>query len=182
MVLAPHLRDSGSWTRSLPRRGRSRRGGLLRCDHVVAALGCIAAPEACPTSASRNTQGRLRPWPHLRDRAVRPSYWWWRSPALALSGTGSRAPGYRRRRAGRVPGRDYRAWGRRRPRNGITGRSCCRICTRSWDAAIISCQHACELVRSHGESGATARLLPFTVDGLIWSPPPAPGPVSSRPL
>jgi len=43
-------------------------------------------------------------------------------------------------------------------------------------------QHAYELVRSHGESGATARLLPFTVDGLIWSPPPAPGPVSSRPL
>ena len=35
-------------------------------------------------------------------------------------------------------------------------------------AAIISCQHACELVRSHGESGTTARLLPFTVDGLIW--------------
>jgi len=36
-------------------------------------------------------------------------------------------------------------------------------------AAIISCQHACELVRSHGESGTTARLLPFTVDGLIWA-------------
>ena len=26
-----------------------------------------------------------------------------------------------------------------------------------------------ELVRSHGESGLTARLLPFTVDGLIWA-------------
>ena len=26
-----------------------------------------------------------------------------------------------------------------------------------------------ELVRSHGESGVTARLLPFTVDGLIWA-------------
>jgi hypothetical protein len=25
------------------------------------------------------------------------------------------------------------------------------------------------LVRSHGESGATARLVPFTVDGLIWA-------------
>jgi hypothetical protein len=24
-------------------------------------------------------------------------------------------------------------------------------------------------VRSHGESGLTARLLPFTVDGLIWA-------------
>ena len=35
-------------------------------------------------------------------------------------------------------------------------------------AAIISYQHAYELVRSHGESGVTARLMPFTVDGLIW--------------
>jgi Protein of unknown function (DUF2637) len=35
-------------------------------------------------------------------------------------------------------------------------------------AAVISYQHAYELVRSHGESGMTARLLPFTVDGLIW--------------
>ena len=26
-----------------------------------------------------------------------------------------------------------------------------------------------ELVRSHGESGVTARLVPFTVDGLIWA-------------
>jgi hypothetical protein len=34
-------------------------------------------------------------------------------------------------------------------------------------AAIISYQHAYELVRSHGESGSTARLVPFTVDGLI---------------
>jgi Protein of unknown function (DUF2637) len=36
-------------------------------------------------------------------------------------------------------------------------------------AAIISYQHAYELVRSHGEVGLTARLLPFTVDGLIWA-------------
>jgi hypothetical protein len=36
-------------------------------------------------------------------------------------------------------------------------------------AAVISYQHACELVRSHGESSVTARLLPFTVDGLIWA-------------
>jgi hypothetical protein len=36
-------------------------------------------------------------------------------------------------------------------------------------AAIISYQHAYELVRSHGESGPTARLVPFTVDGLIWA-------------
>ncbi len=36
-------------------------------------------------------------------------------------------------------------------------------------AAIVCYQHAYELVRSHGESGVTARLLPFTVDGLIWA-------------
>jgi Protein of unknown function (DUF2637) len=36
-------------------------------------------------------------------------------------------------------------------------------------AAVISYQHAYELVRAHGESGLTARLLPFTVDGLIWA-------------
>ena len=36
-------------------------------------------------------------------------------------------------------------------------------------AAIISYQHVYELVRSHGESGVTARLMPFTVDGLIWA-------------
>ena len=36
-------------------------------------------------------------------------------------------------------------------------------------AAVISYQHAYELVRAHGESGMTARLLPFTVDGLIWA-------------
>lgn len=32
-------------------------------------------------------------------------------------------------------------------------------------AAIISYQHAYELVSSHGEQGVTTRLLPFTVDG-----------------
>jgi hypothetical protein len=36
-------------------------------------------------------------------------------------------------------------------------------------AAIISYQHAYELVSSQGETGVTARLLPFTVDGLIWA-------------
>jgi hypothetical protein len=36
-------------------------------------------------------------------------------------------------------------------------------------AVVISYQHAFELVRSHGESGVTARLVPFTVDGLIWA-------------
>ena len=32
MALTPHLRDCGSWPRLPPRRGRSRRGGLPRCD------------------------------------------------------------------------------------------------------------------------------------------------------
>jgi Protein of unknown function (DUF2637) len=34
-------------------------------------------------------------------------------------------------------------------------------------AAVISYRHAYELVSTHGEAGVTARLLPFTVDGLI---------------
>jgi uncharacterized protein DUF2637 len=36
-------------------------------------------------------------------------------------------------------------------------------------AAIISYQHAYELISTHGEHGLTARLMPFTVDGLIWA-------------
>ncbi|WP_242900672.1 DUF2637 domain-containing protein [Actinomadura terrae] len=36
-------------------------------------------------------------------------------------------------------------------------------------AAVISYRHAYDLVRSHGETGPTARLVPFTVDGLIWA-------------
>jgi hypothetical protein len=34
-------------------------------------------------------------------------------------------------------------------------------------APVISYRHAYELVSTHGETGLTARLLPFTVDGLI---------------
>jgi len=34
-------------------------------------------------------------------------------------------------------------------------------------AAVISYRHAYELVTTHGETGLTARLLPFTVDGLV---------------
>jgi Protein of unknown function (DUF2637) len=34
-------------------------------------------------------------------------------------------------------------------------------------AAVISYRLAYELVSTHGESGLTARLVPFTVDGLI---------------
>lgn len=36
-------------------------------------------------------------------------------------------------------------------------------------AALISYAHMLDLVHSHGETGATARLVPFTVDGLIWA-------------
>jgi hypothetical protein len=36
-------------------------------------------------------------------------------------------------------------------------------------AAIISHQHAHELVTPHGETGQTARLLTFTIDGLVWA-------------
>jgi hypothetical protein len=36
-------------------------------------------------------------------------------------------------------------------------------------AAIISYQHAYELIHSRGKSGLTAWLLPFTVDGVIWA-------------
>ena len=43
------------------------------------------------------------------------------------------------------------------------------VVTVSVVAAVISYQHAFELVRSHGESGVTARLLPYTADGLIWA-------------
>jgi len=34
-------------------------------------------------------------------------------------------------------------------------------------AAVISYRHAYELISTHGETGAIARLVPFTVDGLI---------------
>ena len=34
-------------------------------------------------------------------------------------------------------------------------------------AAVASYEHAYALVRAHGEAGWTARLIPFTVDGLI---------------
>jgi hypothetical protein len=36
-------------------------------------------------------------------------------------------------------------------------------------AAIVSYEHACALVHAHGEAGWTARLIPLTVDGLIWA-------------
>jgi hypothetical protein len=36
-------------------------------------------------------------------------------------------------------------------------------------AAVASYEHAYDLVRAHGEAGWTARLVPFTVDGLIYA-------------
>jgi hypothetical protein len=36
-------------------------------------------------------------------------------------------------------------------------------------AAVASYQHAYDLVRAHGESGWAARMVPFTVDGLIYA-------------
>jgi len=36
-------------------------------------------------------------------------------------------------------------------------------------AAIVSYEHASALVREHGESGWTGRLIPLTVDGLIYA-------------
>ena len=36
-------------------------------------------------------------------------------------------------------------------------------------AAVVSYEHASDLVRAHGETGWTARLIPLTVDGLIYA-------------
>jgi hypothetical protein len=36
-------------------------------------------------------------------------------------------------------------------------------------AAVASYEHAFDLVRAHGEAGWTARLVPLTVDGLIYA-------------
>ena len=36
-------------------------------------------------------------------------------------------------------------------------------------AAVASYEHAYDLVRSHGEAGWTARLVPLTVDGLVYA-------------
>jgi hypothetical protein len=36
-------------------------------------------------------------------------------------------------------------------------------------AAVVSYEHASALVREHGESGWTGRLIALTVDGLIYA-------------
>ena len=35
-------------------------------------------------------------------------------------------------------------------------------------AAVVSYEHASDLLRAHGETGWTARLIPLTVDGVIY--------------
>jgi hypothetical protein len=55
---------------------------------------------------------------------------------------------------------------------GVTGRliritTALAVAAVAAVAAVISYRHAYELVTTHGETGATARLVPFTVDGLI---------------
>lgn len=35
--------------------------------------------------------------------------------------------------------------------------------------AVVSYEHASALVREHGESGWTGRLIPLTVDGLVYA-------------
>jgi len=36
-------------------------------------------------------------------------------------------------------------------------------------AAAACYEHACDLVQAHGEVGWTARLVPLTVDGMIYA-------------
>jgi hypothetical protein len=36
-------------------------------------------------------------------------------------------------------------------------------------AAVASCEHSYDLVPAHGEAGWTGRLVPLTVDGLIYA-------------
>ena len=36
-------------------------------------------------------------------------------------------------------------------------------------AAVATCDHAYDVVRAHGEAGLTGRLVPLTVDGLIYA-------------
>jgi hypothetical protein len=36
-------------------------------------------------------------------------------------------------------------------------------------AGVVSYEHAYALVHPYGETGWTARLIPLTVDGLIWA-------------
>jgi hypothetical protein len=58
------------------------------------------------------------------------------------------------------------------PEAGVTGRliritTALAVAAVAAVAAVISYRHAYELVTTYGETRLTARLLPFTVDGLI---------------
>jgi hypothetical protein len=60
-------------------------------------------------------------------------------------------------------------------RRGDTGKRAIRwstagavICVAAV-AAVVSYEHAYAVVRAHGEDGVTARLVPLTVDGLIYA-------------
>jgi hypothetical protein len=35
--------------------------------------------------------------------------------------------------------------------------------------AVVAFEHACALMRAHGRPGETVRLIPLTVDGLIYA-------------
>src|SRR2546425_1121894 len=70
---------------------------------------------------------------------------------------------------GRRPARDRAPRGAAMTDRLIRLTTALAVATVAAVAAVISYRHAYELVRSHGESGVTARLVPFTVDGLIWA-------------
>ena len=61
------------------------------------------------------------------------------------------------------------------PEAGVTGQliritTALAVAAVAAVAAVISYRHAYELVTTHGETGLTARLLPFTVTGSSWPP------------
>jgi len=72
-------------------------------------------------------------------------------------------------RAFAIAGISVRAWSRAVTDRLIRITTALAVIAVAGVAAIISYRHGYELVRSRGESGVTARLLPFTVDGLIWA-------------
>jgi hypothetical protein len=57
---------------------------------------------------------------------------------------------------------------RRRSGHQMVNRSC-RAPGLAAVAAVASYKHVYDLVRAHGETGWTARLVPLTVDGLIYA-------------
>src|ERR1035437_741450 len=76
-----------------------------------------------------------------------------------------RTPGERARR--QRPDRDGAPRGAAMTDKLIRITTALAVATVATVAAVISYRHAYELVSTHGETGVTARLVPFTVDGLI---------------